>query len=114
MGMKLLIALCFSLFSHGHEVTSTSSNIAVPSSTQRAGLPTIKPNDVILAEKIRAEILKDPGISESAKSVRVLVANKGVTLKGFVESDAERAKLLEHAYITAPDYKIYNQISVKK
>lgn len=73
-----------------------------------------KPADLETVKRIRRELMNDDALSTKAKNVKVIVANNGVTLKGPVNTPAEREIILKHAYTTAPKHKIYNQISVKK
>nr|BDT29313.1 BON domain-containing protein [Bacteriovorax sp. HI3] len=79
-----------------------------------AGDQSNKPQDVLVTKKIRAELMKDAALSMKAKNIKIIVINNGVTLKGNVATADERARILEHAYVTAPKHKIYNQISVVK
>lgn len=79
-----------------------------------AGDQSNKPKDISTTKKIRAELMKDAALSMKAKNIKIIVVNNGVTLKGNVKTEDERARILEHAYTTAPKHKIYNQISVVK
>lgn len=79
-----------------------------------AGDQSNKPADLDTVKRIRRELMKDDALSTKAKNVKVIVANNGVTLKGPVNTTAEREIILKHAYTTAPKHKIYNQISVTK
>lgn len=88
---------------------------AVSQATGRvAGELSNKPIDVQVTKNIRSELLKDDQLSNKAKNINIIVFDNGVTLKGSVYSEKERARILEHAYLTAPKHKIYNQISIKK
>lgn len=73
-----------------------------------------RPADLETVKRIRRELMKDDSLSTKAKNVKVIVANNGVTLKGPVNTAAEREAILKHAYITAPKHRIYNQMSVVK
>lgn len=73
-----------------------------------------KPKDLETVKLIRRELMKDDSLSTKAKNVKVIVANNGVTLKGPVNTAAERETILKHAYTKAPKHRIYNQISVVK
>ncbi len=79
-----------------------------------AGDQSNKPADILITKKIRSELMKDAALSMKAKNIKIIAVNNGVTLKGTVSSAEERARILEHAYITAPKHRIYNQISVVK
>lgn len=73
-----------------------------------------RPADLETVKRIRRELMKDDSLSTKAKNVKVIVANNGVTLKGPVNTAAEREAILKHAYTTAPKHRIYNQMSVVK
>ncbi len=73
-----------------------------------------RPADLETVKRIRRELMKDDSLSIKAKNVKVIVANNGVTLKGPVNTTAEREAILKHAYTTAPKHRIYNQMSVVK
>lgn len=79
-----------------------------------AGDQSNKPADLDTVKRIRRELMRDGALSTKAKNIKVIVANNGVTLKGPVNTAAEREIILKHAYTTAPKHKIYNQISVTK
>ncbi len=79
-----------------------------------AGDQSQKPSDILTTKKIRSELMKDSTLSFKAKNIAIITINNGVTLKGSVENAEQRKRILEHAYLTAPKHKIYNQISVKK
>lgn len=61
---------------------------------------------------IRAELTTDPTLSTYAKNVKIIVIDDLITLKGPVNSDAERMKIMRTANNLAPGYKIENQIQV--
>ena len=77
-----------------------------------AGDQSNKPVDVLTTKRIRQELMNDETLSMKAKNIKIITINNGVTLKGNVESAAERERILKHAYIKAPKHKIYNQITV--
>ena len=74
-----------------------------------------QPNSERAAEttrRIRAELTTDSTLSTYAKNVKIIVIDNLITLKGPVNSDAERMKILKTAGNMAPGYKIENQIQV--
>ena len=73
-----------------------------------------KPADLETVKNIRRDLMEDEALSTRAKNIVVIVANNGVTLKGSVNTAAEREAILKHAYLKAPKHKIYNQISIVK
>lgn len=70
------------------------------------------PNAAETTRLIRAELTTDPTLSTYAKNVKIIVVDDLITLKGPVNSDAERMKIIRTANNLAPEYKIENQIQV--
>jgi len=58
-------------------------------------------------------VVKDSSLSAVAKNVKIVTANGTVTLRGPVETDAERTKIVELAQSAAGNAKIDNQLEVK-
>ena len=73
-----------------------------------------KPSDFETARLIRAQLTTDETLSTYAKNVKIIVINELITLKGPVNNDAERMKVVRIANNVAPDYKIENLIQVVK
>lgn len=94
--------------------TSPNPRVVSQEDGMTAGDQSNKPADLETVKMIRRELMKDDSLSTKAKNVKVIVANNGVTLKGPVNTAAERETILKHAYTSAPKHKIYNQISVTK
>jgi hyperosmotically inducible periplasmic protein len=49
--------------------------------------------DLDITQKIRQEVIKDDSLSMRAKNVKIITVGGVVTLRGPVESDAERASI---------------------
>lgn len=97
------------------QYASPNPRVASPmEDNMTAGDQSNKPADLETVKRIRRELMNDDALSTKAKNVKVIVANNGVTLKGPVNTPAEREIILKHAYTTAPKHRIYNQISVTK
>lgn len=94
--------------------TSPNPRVVSQSDGMTVGDQSNRPADLETVKRIRRELMKDDSLSTKAKNVKVIVANNGVTLKGAVNTAAERESILKHAYTTAPKHRIYNQISVVK
>lgn len=115
----LLVALFMGVFIgfsllQAKQEPSPNPRIVNQSTGIQAGDQSNRPEDILTAKKIRSTLIKDQTLSSRAKNIMITVLNNGVTLKGEVNNADERAKILEHAYITAPKHRIYNQISVVK
>lgn len=61
---------------------------------------------------IRAELTSDSDLSTYAKNVKIIVIGNLITLKGPVNSEAERGKILRTATSIAPGYKVQNELQV--
>ena len=62
--------------------------------------------------RIRAELTTDSTLSTYAKNVKIIVIDDLITLKGPVNSEAERIKIQRTASRMAPGHRIENQIQV--
>lgn len=72
------------------------------------------PSDIDVTTKIRKILVDDKDLSTYAKNVKIIVLKKGITLKGPVNTLAERDRIVNVAYGVAPQMKIYNQITIVK
>jgi hyperosmotically inducible periplasmic protein len=81
--------------------------------TQTSGDQSNSKDDVNTTAAIRRAVVKDPSLSAVAKNVKIVTANGTVTLRGPVETDAERTKIAELAQSAAGNAKIDNQLEVK-
>ncbi|MBY0415124.1 MAG: BON domain-containing protein [Bdellovibrionales bacterium] len=97
---------------HAKQDSSSNPRVVSQEDGRRAGEVSNKPADVKVTQQIRQELMRDANLSTKAKNITIIVADKGVTLKGTVDSNMELERVLKHAYVTAPKHKIYNQISV--
>jgi hyperosmotically inducible protein len=70
--------------------------------------------DIDVTTRIRQELVNDKSLSTYAKNVKIIVLKKGITLKGPVNTVAERDRIVNVAYGIAPQMKIYNQMTVVK
>lgn len=112
--VMVVVACAFIYAASAKQNTSSSPRVVDQERGLTAGDQSNKPEDILTTKRIRAELMKDEALSMKAKNIKVIVINNGVTLKGDVKSADERARILEHAYTTAPKHKIYNQINVRK
>lgn len=73
-----------------------------------------KKADVEITRKIRSQITKTRNLSLYAKNVKIIVRDADVTLKGPVNSLAEKAKIVEIATTIAPNHRVHNQLVVTR
>ena len=81
--------------------------------TKTPGDQSNSSEDVKITAVIRRAIVRDHSLSMTAKNVKIITANGMVTLRGAVESGAEKAKIVELAQSAAGNAKIDSQLEVK-
>ena len=81
--------------------------------TETSGDQSNSPEDVKITAAIRRAVVEDDSLSATAKNVKIITADGTVTLRGPVQSDAEKAKIAELAQSAAGNAKIDNQLEVK-
>ncbi|MEO6846609.1 MAG: BON domain-containing protein [Chthoniobacterales bacterium] len=69
--------------------------------------------DRIMTAKVRRAIIADKGLSMYAHNVKIITRNGAVTLKGPVESEAEKQKVASDAASVTSADAITNQLTVK-
>src|SRR5512140_2070900 len=67
-----------------------------------------------LAAEVRRSIATDATLSVAARGVRVSVIGSTITLRGTVDSEAERAKVEKHARLTTGVTEVHNQVEVRR
>lgn len=77
--------------------------------------PIDQPNserDLAVAVKIRSNLYNDKQLSTYGKNVKVIALNNVVTLRGPVNSQAEKQKIGNVANLAAPGMKIQNDLEI--
>ena len=69
--------------------------------------------DLKTTQAIRQALMKDGGLSMTAKNIKVITANGHVTLRGPVKTAQEKAKIDQLAKSAAGGAQIENQLDVK-
>ena len=70
-------------------------------------------SDVDLTAKIRRSIVSDKALSTNAHNVKIIAQNGVVTLKGPVQSEAEKSTIEQRASSIAGQSNVKNEIDVK-
>lgn len=103
-------------------VPSLAQNTSRPvdNSSQNSNQPVIadkqnnNSSDLATTAQVRRALMHDRDLSTYAHNVKILVADGAVTLKGPVNSDAEKARVAaDAASVVSPD-KITNELTVKQ
>jgi hyperosmotically inducible periplasmic protein len=81
--------------------------------TRTSGDQSNSPEDVQITATIRRAVVGDHSLSATAKNVKIITADGVVTLRGPVQTEAEKTKIAELAQSAAGNAKIDNQLEVK-
>jgi hyperosmotically inducible protein len=83
------------------------------SETQTSGDQSNSSADLKITQAIRQALMKDDGLSTTAKNIKVITANGQVTLRGPVKTAQEKAKIAQIAKSAAGGAKIADQLEIK-
>jgi len=72
-----------------------------------------KPEDIKITADIRKMVVDDASLSLGAKNIKIITIDGVVTLRGPVETAAEKSAIEAHAKHASP-VKIVNEIEIKK
>ncbi len=78
-----------------------------------AGEQSSAKSDVALTRKIRRAVVKDQALSMLAHNVKIVTANGNVTLRGPVNTEAEKIAIASKAKAIAGAGNVDNQLEVK-
>jgi hyperosmotically inducible protein len=120
MKQIILTLLCVSVFT----LSAIAQDTAAADNTKKnerdrsgetttSGDQSNSQEDVKITAAIRRAVVGDHSLSATAKNVKIITANRLVTLRGPVKNDAEKAKIAELAQSAAGNAKINNQLEVK-
>lgn len=82
--------------------------------TKTSGDQSNSPEDIKITAAIRRAVVADKSLTMTATNVKIITANGVVTLRGPVQTDAEKTKIGELAKKNAGKAKVENQLEVKK
>jgi hyperosmotically inducible protein len=81
--------------------------------TRTSGDQSNSSADLKTTQAIRQALMKDDGLSMTAKNIKIVTAGGQVTLRGPVKTAEEKAKIDQLAKSAAGDAKIDDQLEVK-
>jgi len=70
--------------------------------------------DIDLTASIRKALVRNGDLSMNAKNVKIISRDGNVTLRGLVDSDAEKAAIQDEAVAIAGIANVDNEIDVRK
>lgn len=110
-------ALCLTTLAAGNKTAlpdNTANNQRDRSSqTKTSGDQSNSPADLKSTAAIRRAVMKDGGLSMTAKNIKIITAGGLVTLRGPVKTAEEKTKIDQLAKSAAPGAKIDDQLEVK-
>lgn len=83
------------------------------SQTKTSGDQSNSPADLKITAAIRRTLMKDGGLSMTAKNIKIITADGLVTLRGPAKTAEEKTKIDQLAKSAAPGAKIDDQLEVK-
>jgi hyperosmotically inducible periplasmic protein len=81
--------------------------------TKTSGDQSNSSADLKITQAIRRALMKDGGLSMTAKNIKIITASGQVTLRGPVKTAEEKARIDQLAKSAAGGAKIDNQLEVK-
>lgn len=113
-----LLALSFSAFAENKATPAPADNSARNArdrsgETQTSGDQSNTKPDIQTTAAIRRAVMKDSSLSMTAKNVKIITADGVVTLRGPVNTAAEKSAIEKDAKAAAGKATINNQIEVK-
>jgi hyperosmotically inducible periplasmic protein len=92
---------------------NTGRNVRDRSSAARtSGDQSERKADRTLTQRIRQAVVKDKSLSTTAHNIKIITANGVVTLRGPVNSEQERDKIVAKAQQIAGDKQVENHLEV--
>jgi hyperosmotically inducible periplasmic protein len=82
--------------------------------TRTSGDQSNSPTDLKTTQAIRQALMKDDGLSMTAKNIKIITVDGQVTLRGPVNSAEEKARIHRLARSAAAGAKIDDQLEVKQ
>lgn len=103
---KMLVVIFLSINCLNADSTIYNSGYRVPE-------PTLIPEgDKLLAQRIRDKILNDRTLSDNARHINISVIDGNVTLRGIVDSDEERNRIVDMVRVTNGVRQIDNRLTL--
>lgn len=116
LSLLCVSALAYSAFAEDQKAADNTGNNERDRSgeTKTSGDQSNSPEDIKITAAIRRAVVADKSLTMTATNVKIITANGVVTLRGPVNTAAEKAKIGELAQKAAGKAKIENQLEVKE
>ncbi|MBA2434483.1 MAG: BON domain-containing protein [Chthoniobacterales bacterium] len=119
LSILCLSALSISAFAEDNATPAAADNTARNTRDRQSETKTSfdqsnDKKDVEITAAIRRAVMHEDNLSMTAKNVKIITANGVVTLRGPVQTAAEKAMIAKLAQSAAGQAKIVDQLEVKK
>ena len=125
LSLLCVSALACSAFAEDKKTTADNTDKAAADNTAKnerdrsgdsktSGDQSETPEDIKVTAAIRRAVVADESLTMAATNVKIITANGVVTLRGPVNTAAEKAKIGELAKKNAGNAKVENQLEVKE
>lgn len=116
LSLLCISALAGSAFAADQKAAdNTAKNVRDRSGeTKTSGDQSNSADDIKITAAIRRAVVADKSLTMTATNVKIITANGVVTLRGPVNTAAEKAKIGELAQKNAGKAKVVNQLEVKQ
>ncbi len=119
LSILCLSALSISAFAEDNATPAAADNTARNTRDRQSETKTSfdqsnDKKDVEITAAIRRAVMHEDNLSMTAKNVKIITANGVVTLRGPVQTAAEKATIAKLAESAAGQAKIVDQLEVKK
>ena len=122
--MKRILLALLSITAFGLTALAADDKTALPdnaaknqrdrsSQTKTSGDQSNSPADLKITAAIRRTLMKDGGLSMTAKNIKIITADGLVTLRGPVKTAEEKTKIDQLAKSAATGAQIDDQLEVK-
>lgn len=116
--LSILSVTALALSATAQETTTAPDNTAInqrdrSGDTQTSGDQSNNSQDIKVTAAIRKAVVDDNSLSANAKNVKIITAGETITLRGPVNTAAEKEKIGQLAQSAAGGAKIDNQLEVK-
>lgn len=68
--------------------------------------------DHTLVQQIRDKLINDKSLSKNGKNIQIIIVDKEITLKGPIDSDGEKARIINLTSELSDQHSIRNQLEV--
>ncbi len=119
LSILCLSALSISAFAEDNATPAAADNTALNTRDRQSEAKTSfdqsnDKKDIEITASIRRAVMHEDNLSMTAKNVKIITENGVVTLRGPVQTAAEKAMIAKLAQSAAGQAKIVDQLEVKK